>query len=126
MAVIVAASKPTSPKSSAAASRKFASRRVERSCCGATRTAFDEIEDILVFYIYKVEDALDFRRSLELIASGTKENRPRPDRSPEWDRRHAYRAVLRCRGHAAVPPTGRGLPGKRGSGRLCPRGYRRL
>src|ERR1700679_1022798 len=58
-AVIVAASYPTSTKSSAAASRKPASRRVERSCCGATRMGFDEIEGTLVFYNREIEAVLD-------------------------------------------------------------------
>jgi hypothetical protein len=49
IAVIVAASYPTSAKSSAAAFRKPAKRRADLSCCGATRTELDEIEGTLVF-----------------------------------------------------------------------------
>src|SRR5260370_28380773 len=48
MACMVVASKPISENSSAAACRKPASRRAERSCLGATRTELDEIEDTLI------------------------------------------------------------------------------
>jgi hypothetical protein len=53
MACMVVASKPISENSSAAACRKPASRRAERSCLGATRTELDEIEDTLILDIYK-------------------------------------------------------------------------
>src|ERR1700746_2698638 len=48
MACMVVASKPISENSSAAACRKPASRRAERSCLGATRTELDEIEETLI------------------------------------------------------------------------------
>jgi hypothetical protein len=48
---MVVASKPISENSSAAACKKAANLRAERSCWGATRTALDEIEDALIFQI---------------------------------------------------------------------------
>src|SRR5258707_1109565 len=50
---------PISAKSTAATSRKFASRHVARSCCGSTRAEFDTAEDILELYAHQLNIMLD-------------------------------------------------------------------
>src|ERR1700679_3829183 len=131
-AVIVAASYPTSTKSSAAASRKPASRRVERSCCGATRTAFDEIEGTLILYIQisrghpRFIETVFHRRNHGRTTARPPENRTRHYRPAKCHRRHEPRAAFCRTGRRKLQKTCRGLPRSRRSRRLRPRRSQRL